>query len=45
MATFFAGGDLLLAALALAGLGWLGWRLLPLLYKARGRDRWRADRW
>ena len=33
------------SALALAGLAGLGWWLLPTLYKARGRNRWRHDRW
>ena len=34
---------------ALAGLAWLGWKLLPALYKARGPGalwaRWRPGRW
>ena len=37
--------DLLLAALALAGLAGLGWWLLPLYYKERGQDWSRRDRW
>jgi hypothetical protein len=36
--------DVLIAALALAGLAGLGWWLLPLLDRARGRERWRHER-
>ena len=40
-----AAGDFLFAALALAGLAGLGWWLLPKHYQARGRDRWKHNRW
>jgi hypothetical protein len=35
----------LLPALALALLAWTCWRLLLMLYQARGQDRWRSGRW